>query len=72
MRMATEGGRAFPGIEYGYVGRFFDLLRESGYEPEGINVSQDMVCQASSDTQSNCLVGFLDWESESSIRITAG
>jgi len=45
MRMATEGGRAL-GIECGCSGRFFDLLRESGYEPEGINVSQDMVCRA--------------------------
>jgi len=65
LRMAPEGGRALD-IGCGCSGRFFDLLRDSGYEPEGVDVSQDMVRRAKlrhPDVEI-AWADFLDWESE--------
>ena len=64
MRMAPEGGRALD-IGCGCSGRFFDLLRESGYNPEGVDVSQDMVRRAKlrhPDIEI-AWANFVDWES---------
>ena len=65
MRMAPVGGNALD-IGCGCSGRFFDLLIKSGYEPEGVDVSQDMVRRAKlrhPDIEIAC-ADFLDWESK--------
>ena len=65
MRMELEGGWA---LDIGCDCRrsFFDLLRESGYEPEGVDVSQGMVRRAKlrHPEIEIAWADFLGWESE--------
>lgn len=65
IRMAPVGGNALD-IGCGCSGRLFDLLKESGYNPEGFDVSPEMVRRAKArhpDVEVACS-DFLDWESE--------
>ena len=63
--MELEGGWA---LDIGCDCRrsFFDLLRESGYEPEGVDVSQGMVRRAKlrHPEIEIAWADFLGWESE--------
>ena len=65
IRFAPAGGNALD-IGCGCSGRFFELLSESGYEPEGVDVSEEMVRRAKirNPDFEVTLANFLEWNSE--------
>ena len=65
IRMAPKGGNTLD-IGCGCSGRFFELLKKSGYEPEGVDTSREMVKRAKvrhPDIEVAC-ADFLEWETE--------
>jgi trans-aconitate methyltransferase len=65
IRMASKGGNTLV-IGCGCSGRFFELLKKSGYEPEAVDNSREMVKRAKvrhPDIEVAC-ADLLEWETE--------